>query len=1311
MSTRAQKDAIAVVGLGAILPGAVNVSDFFRNLMTRRELIREVPPTYWLPEDFYDPDWRVPDKVYCKKGAFLDPIDFDPMKYGVPPKLLESTDTCQLLALMVADQVLHDALGDRFDHVDRERIGCILGICSGLELVGEMAGRLQRPSYVKVLREHGLPEDEVQKISDAITGLHAVWNESTFPGLLGNVVTGRITNHFDLGGPNFTTDAACASSFAAVAMAANLLRNRDADLVITGGADTANDPFTFMCFSKTPALSMTSVCAPFSERADGTMLGEGLAMVALRRLDDAERDGDRIYAVLRGWGASSDGKAKSIYAPRWEGQVKALRRCYDEAGYGPDTVGMVEAHGTGTKAGDTAEFSALRQVFDESTREDRQWCALGSIKSQMGHTKATAGAVGLMKTVMSLNAKVLPPTFNVDKPGDKLEIDKTAFYLNTEARPWIQEAGKPRRASVSSFGFGGTNFHLTLEEYTGKRARSLRARTLPAELVLLCEQDRAALLKSARDLAASSVKAGALAHIARESQGRFRADARCRLAVVASSEEDLAAKLGQAAEKIEKADGPTIVVPGSVYFSEQAPRSSGVSFLFSGQGSQYVGMGGDVAMAFDASRAVWDEEAAARLGDAPLHDVVFPRPVFTDDDREAASARLRATEWAQPAIGAVSASLLALLRAVGLKPDCVGGHSFGEVSALFAAGVLDRASFLKVARRRGELMAKAAHGAASGMTAVTAPLDKVESLLQGSEAVVANHNDPKQVVVSGTIAAIEDAEKRFAAAGIKTQRLPVAAAFHSPVVAGSVGPFTDALEGVVFQRAVLPVFANATADVYPAEPAAMRAQLGSSIARRVRFVEMVEAMYARGVRTFVEVGPGAVLTSMVGRILGERPHLAVALDRAGNPGTTALWQGLAQIAVAGHPLDLSALWGEYQLAPDPRAEPKPKMLVSISGTNYGKRYPPPGGAAALPPPNPPRAQREEARNGEVMESKDHKASNDTHGANGVATNGGGAMPRAPAIHGSSNGAATTNGASGHAHSPVHEAAAVAGSTLVVARDFTPAWSAAAASDGSWLGAFESIQNRTAEAHALYQQTMAQCHLAFLRTAEQSAMALASLASGGAVPLAVARPALPAPEPLAAIMPMMPAPAVARPRPAPAPAMAYAPAPAAARPARAPAPAPAHAPAPAAAREPVPASAPAPSAPGPRPASDPSVARSPQSVGADGAPAAGGVAAPAPAKPAKAPALPVDGDLKTYLFSIVSEKTGYPADILNLEQQLEADLGIDSIKRVEILSAFEGQIPDIKDVNLEEVTKLNTLGDVLGFMERYADQLGFAKKKE
>jgi polyketide-type polyunsaturated fatty acid synthase PfaA len=1282
MSPRPQDDGIAIVGVGAILPGALGAADFWRNLLSGRELIREVPPTYWLPEDFYDPNWRTPDKVYCKRGAFLDPVEFDPMKYGVPPKLLESTDTCQLLALMVADQVLHDSLGERFAHVNRDRIGCILGICSGLELVGEVSGRLQRPAFVKVLRERGLPEDEVQAIADGITNLHPVWNESTFPGLLGNVVTGRISNHFDLGGPNFTTDAACASSFAATAMAANLLRKGDVDLVVTGGADTANDPFTFMCFSKTPALSMSSVCAPFSEKADGTMLGEGITMLALRRLADAERDRDRIYAVLRGCGSSSDGRAKSIYAPRWEGQVKALRRCYEEAGYGPETVEMIEAHGTGTKAGDQAEFDALREVYNASGREDRQWCAVGSIKSQLGHTKANAGAVGLLKTVLALHHKVLPPTFNVDRPAAKLEIEKTPFYLNTEARPWIRAGDHPRRASTSSFGFGGTNFHLTIEEYTGDRAQARRVRAFPTELVLLSGADRASIVKSARELAAAPAKHGALTHIARESQEAFRANAPARLAVVATDEEDLRVQLAKAADSIEKGSIATFSSPGGTQYSEEAV-SGGLAFVFSGQGSQYVSMGADVAMSFDAARAVWDEEAANKVAYVGLHEVVFPRPVFTDADREGCARRLRATEWAQPAIGAVSASLLALLQSIGLRPQCVAGHSFGELSALYAADALDRTSFLRIARQRGELMAHAAEAGAgsSGMTAVTASLEQVEKLLVGSDVVVANHNDPRQVVVSGAIASIEEAERRFEGAGLKVQRLPVAAAFHSSVVAGSVDPFARFLDGVTFEKPSIPVIANATAEPYPEGAASVRELLSSSIARRVRFVEVIEAMYGRGVRTFVEVGPGSVLSTMIGRICGDRPHRSIPLDRSGKHGVTSLWQSLGQLAVAGYEADFGPLWAEFDLGPDPRKQPKPKMTVSISGTNYGKRYPPEGGAAALPPPNPVRAQVDKRLNGEVMDTKEHKSPIVSESTAGATSNGAAAsMPRPPAAQAASHENGAGSYANGGARPSTREGLAEAGGGgLAAPRDY-PTWGQSDAS--AWLNAYESIQCRTAEAHAVYQQTMAQCHMAFLRSAEQSAMALASIAVGTpAASLAHSRAAaLPPSVEAFAVAPMM-APAVQRrPVSSPAPSVPRPPVP------RAPS-----APAPVAE-----ARAERPVAPAPAPASAPAPAP-----------------APAPATIAKtaAPAMPADGDLKSYLFSIVSDKTGYPVDILNLDQQLEADLGIDSIKRVEILSAFEGQIPDIKDVNLEEVTKLATLRDVLGFMERYADQLGLPKKKE
>ncbi|MBK8695138.1 MAG: hypothetical protein IPN17_23390 [Deltaproteobacteria bacterium] len=367
--------------------------------------------------------------------------------------------------------------------------------------------------WLKALREPGSPR---RRPASSQHRQLRPWQESTFPGPARQRGRRRIANRFDLRGTNAVTDAACASSMAAISMGINELALGQSDVVITGGVDTLNDIFMYMCFSKTPALSPTGDCRPFSDQADGTILGEGLGMVALKRLDDAERDGDRVYAVVRGVGTSSDGRSKSVYAPVPEGQAEALRRAYKQAGYGPETVELIEAHGTATKAGDAAEFEGLKIAFGESGR-DRQWCALGSVKSQIGHTKAAAGAAGLFKAVMALHHKVLPPTIKVDKPNPKLELEKSPFYLNTQRRPWIRDGAHPRRASVSSFGFGGSNFHVALEEYEGPRAEGVahphRARELG------CSRPRRA--PGSRRSATGSGARGPALTAARALQARF----------------------------------------------------------------------------------------------------------------------------------------------------------------------------------------------------------------------------------------------------------------------------------------------------------------------------------------------------------------------------------------------------------------------------------------------------------------------------------------------------------------------------------------------------------------------------------------------------------------------------------------------------------------------------------------------------------------------------------------------------------------------------------------------------------------------
>jgi acyl transferase domain-containing protein len=905
---------IAIVGVSAIMPGAADVDVFWRNVIEGRDLMTDVPADRWLIEDVYDPDPNAPDKTYARRGAFLPEVEFDPMALGVPPRNLPATDSAQLLALVAAERLLTGLADTGLGGVDGERVGVFLG-CASLQLLGEMVARTGRPLWRRALLDCGLSEADADAVCDRITDYSTPWQEATFPGLLSNVVAGRIANRFDLHGANFTVDAACASSLAALSVAVDDLLLGRSDLVITGGVDTLNDPMTYQCFSKTPALSPSGDCRPFDEHADGTMLGEAIALFALKRLPDAERDGDLVHAVIRGIGSSSDGSGTSVYAPLDTGQARALRRAYEAAGYGPETVGLVEAHGTGTAAGDAAELAALRSVFDASRRTDRQWCALGSIKSQIGHTKAAAGAAGLLKATLALRHKVLPPTIKVGRPNPGLKLAESPFYLNTQARPWIHTADHPRRASVSSFGFGGSNFHVALEEYTGTAPgvrRSVRCEARPCELVVLSAA-------TPQDLFSCDVS-GSLTALARRSQEAFHAAEECRLAVVASSTEDFAEKLEQARGLV---GAKPFSTPSGVHYG--VGRAQGrIAFLFPGQGAQYLGMGADLAMHLPQAHAVWNRHEVSRL--------VFPSPVFTDAERQAQRRALTDTGAAQPAIAAHSLALVAVLDAVGVRPDCVAGHSFGELVALHAARAFDEGSLMRLAARRGELM----RGASGVMIALDTDVDEASELLTRhdlAEAWIANHNAPRQVVVAATAEAGVLVRKHAAAAGITARLLDTSAAFHSPLVASATEPLRDFLNAATVRAPLVDVYGNATAAVHPVEPAEIRRAIADHVASPVRFTDMVRAMHADGVRIFLEVGPGGALTGLVGQTLAD-VH-AIALDRAGRNGVTGLLDALGRLCALGVPLDFAGLW-HGPARPEPA---RPAMCVLISGGNHGRRYP------------------------------------------------------------------------------------------------------------------------------------------------------------------------------------------------------------------------------------------------------------------------------------------------------------------------------------------------------------------------------------
>jgi len=1272
--TRLESIPIAIVGVSGLFPGSHDVGGYWRDILAGHDLVTEVPSTHFLLDDCYDPDPSVPDKTYCKTGAFLSPVDFDPMEFGIPPTNIATTDTSQLLALIVAKQVIEDATQGQFSKMDRDRTSVILGVATGLELLGEMASRLARPTWTKALREEGIPEDQVQNICDRILTNYTPWTESTFPGLLGNIVAGRIANRFDLGGTNCTSDAACASSFSALAMALNELYLYQSDMVITGGVDTNNDPFLFVSFSKTPALSPTSDCRPFSEEANGMVLGEGLGMLALKRLEDAERDGDRIYAVIKGIGTSSDGKGTSIYAPLPDGQAKALQRCYEVAGYSPSTVELVEAHGTGTVAGDTVEFQGLTTVFDGVGREDRQWCALGSVKSQIGHTKSAAAAAGLIKAVMALHHKVLPPTIKVNRPDPKLDIVNSPFYLNTETRPWIRDKYCPRRASVSSFGFGGTNFHVTLEEYTGPGKCAWRLRTSPSELVLLSAEDEKALValceKTAKDLDTE----GVLPYLARTSQEGFDFRLRARLSIVATDENDLEKKLKQAAETISKKPREAFSFPNGICHAYGA-KPGPIAFLFPGQGSQYLGMGADLSMHFDEVREIWDTAATIPMDDnTRLHEVVFPRPVFSEDEQKGLSRRLTQTEWAQPAISTTSLGMLVILKALGIKPDCVGGHSLGEVTALFEAGVLDLSSLLKVARKRGELMAEAASTPGS-MTAILQPLDKIEPFLKEwkSEAVVANHNSPKQVVLSGPTPAIEEVEQRLAEEGIKARRLQVSTAFHSSLMKNSCDPFFDFLKEISFNSPAIPIYSNADAAPYPDDDAAgVRALLTKQISHPVRFVEQIEAMYKNGMRTFIEVGPGSVLTNLVGQCLEGRPHLAVNVDRKGGHGITSLWNALGRLVVNGVPVDISPLWKDYPPLTDPREKKKPKLTVPLMGCNYNKPYPPPGGLDALPKPNPPQPQ--------PNDKTSPPSKTMSHAVEGVhidpARNAGfrqtssdrtptpvanSSMSKAPASNHSIAVDEPTD-PSPNVGAPVKSTSDKPVSILPVSKPSTPITDPFGGDNGNqsaWIMAYQEVQRQTAEAYAISQKTMAESHMAFLKSAEVSNATLGAMITGqylqnGAVYTGDVSSAVSF-QPWAAPNASINIPSVSVPSPDPFSAALQAP-----------------------------------------PAATGLSASEPSAV-----PLA---TTPMVSTPVPTVSVPDDIDFQEMLLSVVAEKTGYPKEILTVDMNLELDLGIDSIKRVEIFSAIKDQSPWLPEVDAGVMANIQTLGDVLAYIEKFTPSM-------
>lgn len=957
--------AIAIIGIGCRFPGARNTEEFWSNIVGGVSAIGEVTPDRWDPSLYYDADPAVPDMSYSRIGGFIHDFVFDSRRFRIPPRVARQVDPVQQITLTCVADALEDA-GLKVDRrsdgreFDRERCAVILGNSLGGEVSDAYAIRLAWPAVREQLSTlPALSHLDGAARSRVIAEMEAAYkaelpvvDEDSMPGELANVIAGRIANAFDLGGANFTVDAACASSMAALQTSVRSLQDGDADLVVTGGADRSMNVATYVKFCKIGALSPDH-SAPFDASANGFVMGEGCGILLLKRHEDAVRDGDRVYAVIRGIGASSDGKGKGITAPNIKGQIRALERAYTAAGIAPSDVDLIEAHGTSTVVGDQVEVEALNAVIGDARPAGRGPVRLGSVKSMIGHLKSAAGAASCIKASLALHHGIFPPSLGFQQARPEVALDKIPLRVQTEAEPWPVGPDGVRRAGVSAFGFGGTNFHVVLESYGAGALPVSRPRAPMADLPLPAppatpvpaappEPERVPIVvaEAAQPLELPDLPEGIWAtsanrredlvvHLELLRSGRpapFHPSAPLRIVAAARDAAEQLSQLDRAIKSISTNGNPDMLRARAVHF-EDAPFDGQLALLFTGQGSQYVGMGLDLAEAYPIVRDTFaqaDRILAGTLG-RPLTDLLRLADGEDPDDK---AEVLRQTEYSQPTTLTLDVAILRLLASYGIVPDVVAGHSLGEYGAAVAAGVMTFEQALHAVSARGREMAGIRLADPGKMAGIAASTDLVEAVLAEVDGYVipANKNCPTQTVIAGASDAVDEAAERFRARGITVYTLPVSHAFHSSIVEPASEPLRGVLAKLGLASPRRPITTNVTGEYYPTGPGAVEPiidLLAQQISSPVEWVAQLERMYADGARAFVECGPKRALSGFTVSVLKRRPHKAVYTNHPKRGGVTSFRDALASLLAIGFPvrsqaLDTPAAELDLFIAPEPR---------------------------------------------------------------------------------------------------------------------------------------------------------------------------------------------------------------------------------------------------------------------------------------------------------------------------------------------------------------------------------------------------------
>lgn len=929
---------IAIVGMAGIYPQADDIDIFWANILARKDCVTDSSDEWLGLGDLYDPEHKDQLSIYTRRGGFLGDLSrFEPRQFGTMPRAMDGQPD-QFLALRMAHDALVDAgyVPGRFD-------GKATGVILGHSVHGHRANTngIQQAwvhGQIRHLLQTLFPDAPPERTAEAMAMLKAklpLLEPESVPGLVPNVMTGRICNRLDLMGPNYIIDAACSSSIIAVDLAMGELRAGRADMMLAGGINTTTSPLVYGVFCSVNALSAEGRIRPFDRGANGTVLGEGAGILVLKRLKDALEADDRIYAVIKGVGQSSDGKSSGLMAPRLEGEMLAVRRAYAQTGIDPASIGLVEAHGTGIPLGDRTEVEALRQVFGDRAGNLPR-VPIGSVKSMIGHCIPASGSAAIIKMALALDQGIIPPTLCDEVSGD-IGLERTQFHVATEAQPWVHSAADPRRAAINAFGFGGINAHMILEQSPVGRQPDPTAAFLPRDVGVTPPQEQVLVFAGA-DRAA--VLAGIDAVLAGTEADLVALSARCwdrigetpgpaRLAIVAADRGELDKKIATVRDKLPGLpEGGTLQTRNGIYYEDSARVAAGgkVGFLFPGEMAQYPGMMADVAMAYPVVRDWFDFIASLTEGrrEVPLQTVIYPPATLVD---EAGRARLEAlmhqVDYGSEMVFAADQAVFSLLTGMGIRPDAMLGHSTGENAALVASGRvdLDREHIGKMIADMNVIFTRVEQSGQvpKGVLINVAAMDR-----EGLEGLLARHPDlyftmdncPNQAILFGQKSAVDALQRDAVAAGAVCTMLPISWGYHTEFVKPLADEFGRLFADLGLRKSDVTLYSCGTAKPFPATRAAFKKTAVAQYTSRVRFTEAVEQMHADGVRVFVECGPNAVLSAFVRDILGTRPHLTVAADNRKRGMQAQLRHLVAQLFAAGVPMNPRAF-----LLPEAAAAP------------------------------------------------------------------------------------------------------------------------------------------------------------------------------------------------------------------------------------------------------------------------------------------------------------------------------------------------------------------------------------------------------